>query len=134
MALGAPAAADEMPAGEVVVPESEYVPPPQYVPPPEPMPHAYAPVGRVIDPYDDSQSNPLRLAAYALHPVGYLAEWLVMRPLHRIFAQDDLEPVFGHVPHDGYDFETYTEGLGTGVSYGYDQTLNAQRYSTAPVR
>ena len=54
--------------------------------------------------------------------------------LMRGLAQDDLEPVFGHVPHDGYDYETYTEGLGTGVSYGYDQTLNAQRYSTAPAR
>ena len=26
------------------------------------------------DSYDDSQSNPLRVAAYLLHPIGWLAE------------------------------------------------------------
>ncbi len=72
---------------------------------------------RASDNYDDSQSNPLRLAAYLLHPVGYLAEWLVLRPFYRVVSQDDLEPVFGHVPHEGFDYETYTEGLGTGVTY-----------------
>ncbi len=68
-----------------------------------------------LDDYDDSQSNPLRLIAYALHPVGFLAEWLVTRPIHRLVAQDDLEPVFGHVPHQGYDYENYVEGLSTGA-------------------
>ena len=34
------------------------------------------------DAYDDSQSHPLQLAAYALHPVGFALEWLVMRPIH----------------------------------------------------
>jgi hypothetical protein len=34
------------------------------------------------DAYDDSQSHPLQLAAYALHPVGLAIEWLVMRPIH----------------------------------------------------
>ena len=76
-----------------------------------------APAGAEVDRYDDSQAHPFRLIAYALHPVGYLGEWLVLRPLHRIFAQDDLGPVFGHMPHSGFDFETYTEGLSTGVSY-----------------
>ena len=38
------------------------------------------------DAYDDSESNPLRLAAYALYPVGLALEWLVMRPIH-------LEPI-----------------------------------------
>ena len=70
-----------------------------------------------VDAYDDGQAHPLRLAAYLLHPIGYLGEWLVTRPLHRIFSQDDLEPISGHVPHQGFDYETYTEGLSTGVSY-----------------
>ncbi len=68
-----------------------------------------------IDDYDDSQSNPLRLLAYALHPVGFLTEWLITQPIHRLVAQEDLEPVFGHVPHKGYDYETYVEGLSTGA-------------------
>jgi len=70
-----------------------------------------------IDAYDDSQANPLRLAAYVIHPIAYLTEWLVTRPIHRLVSQDDLEPVFGHVPHEGFDYETYTEGLSTGVTY-----------------
>lgn len=52
------------------------------------------------DAYDDSQSHPLRLAAYALHPVGFALEWLVMRPIHFVVSQPELERVFGHVPHE----------------------------------
>lgn len=51
------------------------------------------------DAYDDSQSHPLRLAAYAVHPVGFAAEWLIMRPIHFLVSQPKLEPVFGHTPH-----------------------------------
>jgi len=59
------------------------------------------PVGaRVHDAYDDSESHPLRLAAYALHPVGFALEWLVMRPMHFVVSQPELERVFGHVPHE----------------------------------
>jgi len=72
---------------------------------------------RAVDQYDDSQSNPLRLLAYVIHPVGYLAEWLVLRPFHRIVSQPELEPVFGHTAHEGFDYESYTEGLSTGASY-----------------
>lgn len=52
------------------------------------------------DTYDDSESNPLRLAAYAVHPVGVALEWLLMRPIHFVVSQPELEPVFGHVPHE----------------------------------
>jgi hypothetical protein len=54
------------------------------------------------DDYDDSQSHPLRLLAYVIHPVGYTLEWLTMRPFHELVAQPDLEPVFGHQPHAYY--------------------------------
>ncbi len=54
------------------------------------------------DAYDDSQSHPLRLLAYIIHPVGYTLEWLVTRPFHEVVAQPDLEPVFGHYPHAYY--------------------------------
>src|SRR6188768_72341 len=52
------------------------------------------------DDYDDSQSHPLRLAAYLIHPVGYTLEWLVTRPFHELVAQPDLAPVFGHTSHE----------------------------------
>jgi hypothetical protein len=55
------------------------------------------------DGYDDSQSHPLRLAAYALHPVGYAVEWLLTRPIHALVSQPELTPVFGHKPHS-WDF------------------------------
>jgi outer membrane protein OmpA-like peptidoglycan-associated protein len=52
------------------------------------------------DQYDDSQSNPLRIAAYLLHPVGWLAEWTIFRPFHYIVsATEPHEAFFGHHPH-----------------------------------
>jgi hypothetical protein len=58
-----------------------------------------------VDAYDDSQSNPLRLIAYALHPVGYALEWLIMRPIHYVVAQPSLEEAFGHRAHDVYAYD-----------------------------
>lgn len=54
---------------------------------------------RAHDAYDDSQSNPLRVVAYILNPVGWTAEWLVFRPIHFLVSQPALERVFGHTPH-----------------------------------
>jgi len=54
------------------------------------------------DDYDDSQSHPLRLLAYIVHPVGYTLEWLVTRPFHELVSQPDLEPIFGHTSHEYY--------------------------------
>jgi len=55
---------------------------------------------RAHDSYDDSQSNPLRVGAYLLYPVGWSLEWLVFRPFHFIVSNPRLEPIFGHVPHE----------------------------------
>jgi outer membrane protein OmpA-like peptidoglycan-associated protein len=52
------------------------------------------------DEYDDSQSNPLRIAAYLMHPVGWLAEWTIFRPFHfLVSATEPQEAFFGHHPH-----------------------------------
>lgn len=61
---------------------------------------AIAPAARAHDAYDDSESNPLRIVAYAINPIGFGLEWLVTRPIHMIVSQPQLEPVFGHVPHE----------------------------------
>ncbi len=53
----------------------------------------------LADDYDDTQSHPLRIAAYLLHPVGFTAEWLIFRPLHYLVSRPGLERVFGHRPH-----------------------------------
>ncbi len=52
------------------------------------------------DEYDDSQSHPLRIAAYLLYPIGWLAEWTVFRPFHfLVSATEPQEAFFGHRPH-----------------------------------
>jgi outer membrane protein OmpA-like peptidoglycan-associated protein len=52
------------------------------------------------DEYDDSQSNPFRVAAYLLHPAGFILEWIVFRPLHFLVSSTEpLEAFFGHRPH-----------------------------------
>lgn len=52
------------------------------------------------DPYDDSQSHPLRIVAYLLHPAAVIAEWLVFRPFHHLVsATEAQETLFGHRSH-----------------------------------
>lgn len=67
-----------------------------------PLLFATGPALAYYDEYDDSEAHPLRLVAYALHPVGYTLEWLVLRPIHAIVSQPQLEPVFGHYPHEAH--------------------------------
>lgn len=52
----------------------------------------------VVDQYEDAFSNPLRLAYYLIHPIGFTAEWLIMRPLHFIVSRPYLDKVFGYEP------------------------------------
>lgn len=52
------------------------------------------------DEYDDSQSHPLRVLAYLVHPAAFLLEWTVFRPFHFLVSgNESLEAVFGHRPH-----------------------------------
>lgn len=52
------------------------------------------------DEYDESQANPLRIAAYLLHPFGVATEWLLVRPFHYLVsANEQNEKLFGHRPH-----------------------------------
>ncbi len=52
------------------------------------------------DEYDDSQSNPLRILAYVLHPIGVITEWTVTRPFHFLVSGTKAqEYIFGHKPH-----------------------------------
>jgi hypothetical protein len=52
------------------------------------------------DDYDDSQSHPLRILAYLVHPAAFLVEWTVFRPFHfLVSATEPQEALFGHTPH-----------------------------------
>jgi len=68
-----------------------------------------AATARAHDAYDDSESHPLRLIAYVVHPVGWLTEWMVTRPIHFIASNPQLERISGHVPHENPfgDYEAY---------------------------
>jgi hypothetical protein len=112
LALAPGALADEVADDfEIPVPadRAEAVPPPEPEPAPEPL--AKAPPPARMDPYmyeccaddeyDDSQSHPLRVAAYLVHPVGYGLEWLIFRPMHWVVSRPALVDVFGHDCHEG---------------------------------
>ncbi len=54
----------------------------------------------VNDAYDDAVMHPLRLAYYAIHPLGFAAEWLVGRPFQYIISREQLRNIFGWRPMD----------------------------------
>ncbi len=59
-----------------------------------------APRQALADEYDDSQSHPLRIVAYVVHPLGVLLEWVAERPFHALVSgSKELEYLFGHRPH-----------------------------------
>lgn len=79
---------------------------------------------RTVGQYTDGDSNPLRILALAVAPAGFLAEWLVMRPIFRLVSQEDTAPIFSYTPQAGFDYETYQEGLSTGVTFEDPQAMD----------
>ncbi|MGH7898775.1 MAG: hypothetical protein ACREQQ_12530 [Candidatus Binatia bacterium] len=67
------------------------------------------------DEYDDTQSHPLRVAAYLLHPVGYGLEWVVFRPFHWLVSRESTEKVFGHTPHGAEEARSTTTTTSTTI-------------------
>jgi hypothetical protein len=62
-----------------------------------PAARAYAEADE-LDQYEDAFSNPLRLAYYVAHPIGFTVEWLIMRPFHYLISRPYLDNVFGYEP------------------------------------
>ncbi len=55
------------------------------------------PASVTADPHDPTRSgHPLRIVAYALHPVGVLMDWLIMRPAHWIGHFGPVAALVGH--------------------------------------
>ena len=49
------------------------------------------------DEYDDTDSgHPIRIIAYALHPVGVVLDYLILRPAHWIGSHEPFKTLFGH--------------------------------------
>ena len=60
--------------------------------------------------YDrDDSDHPLRIVSYALHPVGMLVEYSVLRPIHWIVSQPVAHKIFGHEPNAETEKGTYFE-------------------------
>jgi hypothetical protein len=50
------------------------------------------------DDYDPRHAgHPLRIIAYALHPVGVAIDYLLMRPAHWLVHKEPAKTIFGHV-------------------------------------
>ncbi|MBI4529514.1 MAG: OmpA family protein [Deltaproteobacteria bacterium] len=76
------------------------------------------------DEYDDSQSHPLRIFTYLVHPIGVALEWVVARPVHFVASYNrETEYIFGHRPHppifdeplESYDFGVTKRRYATGA-------------------
>ena len=58
---------------------------------------ALAAASASADEYDARRAgHPLRVVAYALHPVGVALDWLIFRPAHWVGSQPGLSYLFGH--------------------------------------
>jgi hypothetical protein len=87
------------------------------------------------DEYDDSQSYPLRVAAYLLNPVGVGLEYLIFRPFHWLVScNDTTELIFGHRPHGSEEMKALNacdEVHATGCESSYT-SQRAPGYSSQP--
>ena len=53
------------------------------------------------DEYDPQKAgHPVRMAAYALHPVGVIIDLLLLRPAHWIGSLYGVDEFVGHEPYD----------------------------------
>ena len=51
----------------------------------------------LADDYESTEAgHPVRIAAYVLHPIGVLLDFLLLRPAHWLVSQEPLKTVFGH--------------------------------------
>jgi hypothetical protein len=51
------------------------------------------------DQYDPQRAgNPIRIAAYILHPVGVLLDYGLMRPCFYVIKREPFSTIFGYVP------------------------------------
>ncbi len=49
------------------------------------------------DDYDPQHAgHPLRIVAYALHPIGVMVDYLILRPAHWVGSHEPLRTIFGH--------------------------------------
>lgn len=53
------------------------------------------------DRYDPQKAgHPMRILAYAVHPIGVILDLLIFRPAHWIGSKEPLASFFGHEPYE----------------------------------
>lgn len=62
---------------------------------------AFVPISAArADEYDPQKAgHPVRILAYAVHPVGVILDLLIFRPAHWVGSQPGLDRFFGHEPY-----------------------------------
>jgi hypothetical protein len=51
----------------------------------------------VPDPHDPTRAmHPVRVAAYALHPIGVALDWMIVRPAVWVARQEPFRTIFGY--------------------------------------
>jgi len=57
----------------------------------------FAAAPALADDHDsENAGHPLRMAAYAAHPVGYILDLLIFKPAHWIVHLEPFQALFGH--------------------------------------
>lgn len=80
-----------IPAAAVEPPEADPLPVEEAAPP------ASHERTRVSDPHDPTRAmHPVRVAAYALHPVGVALDWILVRPAVWVARQEPFRTIFGY--------------------------------------
>jgi hypothetical protein len=62
---------------------------------------AAAPPAAAEDEYDPKRAgNPVRVAAYILHPVGVILDYVIFRPAYWLGSHEPLRTLFGRTEDD----------------------------------
>lgn len=55
-----------------------------------------APGARADDHDPERAAHPVRIAAYILHPIGVVLDFLIVRPAHWVVEREPFRTLFGH--------------------------------------
>jgi len=55
-----------------------------------------APTARADDHDPKRAAHPVRIVAYALHPIGVVLDYLIVRPAHWVVEREPFRTLFGH--------------------------------------
>ncbi|MEB2343820.1 MAG: hypothetical protein OZ948_03670 [Deltaproteobacteria bacterium] len=57
---------------------------------------AAAPAARADEHDPERAAHPVRIAAYVLHPIGVVLDYLIVRPAHWVVEREPFRTLFGH--------------------------------------